>query len=144
MAWDNLASNQMVSYSEALTSPFALRTSPGSGNQCMTKAQILAMYYVTISGYSDNELVPKSVWIGSTFKLQLTVSKTTGALACADFNRFINAYSNVRYPGINDIIYSDANLTTRFNGNYGWFGSPVIALQIAYDGRVVTLYDCIY
>lgn len=144
MAWDNLASNQMVSYNEALTSPFALKAYPGSGNQCMTKAQILATYYVNISGYADNQLVPKSAWTGTAFKIQLTVSKTTGALACADFNRFINAYSNVRYPGINDIIYSDANLTTRFNGNYGWFGSPVIALQIAYDGRVVTLYDCIY
>ena len=144
MAWDNLANNQMVSYNEALTSPFALKAYPGSGNQCMTKAQILATYFVTISGYADNQLVPKSAWIGTTFKQYFTVSKTSGSLACNDYNRFIAAYSSVQYPGINDIIYSDANLTTRFNGNYGWFGSSFVALQITYDGRIVGVYDCLY
>lgn len=70
MAWSNLLSNQMVSFSEAATSGFTLQSgqSHGSSNQLMTKADALAKYVLNasnMSGYANNQLVPKSVWVSA-------------------------------------------------------------------------------
>ena len=64
MAWEDLASNQMVSFTDAQTSGFTLKSGQShvTSNQCMTKSEILTKYNVTISGYADNQLVPKSAW----------------------------------------------------------------------------------
>lgn len=68
MAWGDLASNQMVSYTDAQSSPFQLL--PGqshvTSNQCMDKDAAIAKYglsFSAMSGYAGNQLVPKSVWV---------------------------------------------------------------------------------
>jgi hypothetical protein len=67
MPWNDLASNQMVSFIDAQTSGFPLKSGQShvTSNQCMTKSEILTKYNVTISGYDDNQLVPKNGWVGS-------------------------------------------------------------------------------
>ena len=72
MAWNDVASNQMVSFTDAQASGFTLKSgqSQVTSNQCMTKAEILAKYNVSatnISGYANNQLVPKGAWVASGF-----------------------------------------------------------------------------
>jgi hypothetical protein len=66
MPWNDLASNQMVSYTDAQTSPFILKPGQSSvtSNQCMTRLDIVTKYNVQ-SGLPDNQLVPKSAWVAS-------------------------------------------------------------------------------
>lgn len=67
MAWGDLASNQMVSFTDAQSSPFSLNSgeSPVTSNQCMDKTAALTKYNLSssaMSAYASNQLVPKSVW----------------------------------------------------------------------------------
>lgn len=67
MAWGDLASNQMVTFTDAQTSSFVLNSgqSPVTSNECMTKSQALTKYNIdasAMSAYASNQLVPKSVW----------------------------------------------------------------------------------
>lgn len=68
MPWNDLASNQMVSYTDAQGGGFTLQAGQSSvtSNQCMTKADALAKYVLNSSfmaSYADNQLVPKSTWV---------------------------------------------------------------------------------
>ena len=71
MAWNDVASNQMVSYFDASTSGIPLLsgqshfTTLPAANQCMTKANMQAKYNLNatnLSTYSSNQLVPRSDW----------------------------------------------------------------------------------
>ena len=67
MAWSGLASNQMVSYTDAQGGGFALQPgqSPVTSNQCMTKANAIAKYVLNptpLAPYASNQLIPKSAW----------------------------------------------------------------------------------
>jgi hypothetical protein len=79
MAWNDLASNQTVSFTDASTGGFTLK--PGQenidSNKCMTKAEALAKYYLSsnnMSGYSDNQLTPKSSWINAPVSTEVKTS----------------------------------------------------------------------
>ncbi len=68
MPWNDLASNQMVSFTDAQTGGFNLQ--PGqsnvTSNQCMTKNDALTKYVLdsnAMSSFSNNQLVPKSAWV---------------------------------------------------------------------------------
>ena len=75
MAWGDLSSNQMVSFTDAQTSGFLLKSGQShvTSNQCMTKSDITTKYNVSVSGYSSNQLVPKSLWVSSGFSATMTV-----------------------------------------------------------------------
>ena len=67
MAWIDLASNQMVSFTEAQFSGIPLKSGQSNvtSNECMTKAQMIAKYEVDeslLTSYSSNQLVEKSKW----------------------------------------------------------------------------------
>lgn len=84
MAWSDLTDSQMVSFTDAQTSGFSLNSgqSQVTSNQCMTKSEALAKYNITISGYTDNQLVPKSAWVTGTsvtFSSWFYQSYTTGS-----------------------------------------------------------------
>lgn len=71
MAWGDLASNQMVSFTDAQSGGFNLNSgqSPVTSNQCMTKNDALTKYALDssyMSGYASNQLVPKSAWISAS------------------------------------------------------------------------------
>jgi hypothetical protein len=84
MPWNDLANNQMVSYSDARTSPFVLKPgqAPVESNQCMTRLDIVTKYNVQ-SGLPDNQLVPKSAWVASNSAVFTppAVGNTSGTLS---------------------------------------------------------------
>ena len=72
MPWNDLASNQMVSFTDAQGGGFTLQPGQSSvtSNQCMTKADAITKYVLDTSyltSYASNQLIPKSAWVaGST------------------------------------------------------------------------------
>jgi len=67
MAWGDLASNQMVSFTDAQGGGFSLNggQSHVTSEQCMTKDEVIAKYNVlaaNFSIYSGSQLVPKAAW----------------------------------------------------------------------------------
>lgn len=71
MAFSDLASNQMVTFTDAQSSGFALKAGQShvTSNQCMTKSEALAKYNLSnsaMASYADNQLVPRSVWAPNT------------------------------------------------------------------------------
>jgi hypothetical protein len=90
MSWSGLASNQMVSYTDAQGGGFTLQSgqSPVTSNQCMTKNDALTKYVLDssyMSGYTNDQLVPKSIWVNgasitwSTFPTKSFFSTTTNS-----------------------------------------------------------------
>jgi len=79
MPWNDLASNQMVSYTDAQTSGATLKSgqSQFTSNQCMTRLDIVTKYNVIISDilFANNQLVPKGSWgiVGDLYSGTLTV-----------------------------------------------------------------------
>lgn len=68
MAWADLASNQMVSYTDAQGGGFPLQPGQSSvtSDQCMTKSDATTKYILNTSyltSYASNQLIPKSVWV---------------------------------------------------------------------------------
>ena len=62
------ASNQMVTFTQAQSLGFALKSGQShvTSNQCMTKSDALAKYNVdadAMSSYANNQLVPRSAWV---------------------------------------------------------------------------------
>ena len=63
MAWSSLASNQMVSYTDAQGGGFTLQSGQSNvtSNQCMTKSQALAKYVLNalaLFEFSPSDLLP--------------------------------------------------------------------------------------
>jgi hypothetical protein len=114
MAWIDLASNQMVSYTDAQTSGFALNSgqSQTTSNQCMTKSDITTKYNVTISGYSNNQLVPKSDWVGVGYAFYWQrYGGSTQAEACAAAQESYPFFANSTTLSVGMQVYSNAALT---------------------------------
>ena len=68
MAWVDLASNQMPTFTDAQSGGFTLNSGQSSvtSNECMTKSQALTKYNLNssnMSAYASNQLVPKSTWV---------------------------------------------------------------------------------
>ena len=71
MAFVDLQPTQMVTQADAATGGFPLNPgqSHGSSNQCMTKLEAITKYSLNtnnLTGYADNQLIPKSVWATGT------------------------------------------------------------------------------
>jgi hypothetical protein len=152
MSWSGLASNQMVTFTNAQSSPFSLKPGQSSvtSNQCMTKLDITTKYNVTVSGYADNQLVPKSAWVGSSFSILLSNPRLTGPSACIFGQAFpTTVYSAISGPFLGDQLFSDSGLTVGFIGGDFWYevsGSSVggYSYQINNSGVIIDVYDCMY
>lgn len=71
MAWNDLASNQMVSFTDAQGGGFTLQSGQSNvtSNQCMTKNDALTKYVLdssAMASYTSNQLVPKSAFVASS------------------------------------------------------------------------------
>ena len=123
------ASNQMVTFTQAQSLGFSLKSGQShvTSNQCMTKADVLVKYNVTISGYADNQLVPRSAWVSSESSYSHLVSHSTFS------DRFSACYQNIPTFQIlysysstiinGTVLYSNASLAevTRFYGNSAYY-----------------------
>ena len=88
MAWNDLATNQMVSYTDAQGGGFTLNAGQSSvtSDQCMTKTDALAKYSLNatnMSTYGALQLVPKSAWVngvaGPVYTYQGPINAVAGA-----------------------------------------------------------------
>ena len=64
MAWSSLLPNQMVTEGDMIQSGMPLKAnwSPGSGNRCMTKLELLDRYNLDVkklASYSNSQLVQR-------------------------------------------------------------------------------------
>ena len=94
MAWNDLASNQMVSFTDAQGGGFTLNAGQVgvTSSQCMDKTAALAKYDLNsanMSAYASNQLVPKSDWVSAAPPIYIN----TGSGAEASFRSV-----NVPYP----------------------------------------------
>lgn len=91
MSWSGLASNQMVTFTNAQSGGFTLNAGQSNvtSNQCMTKSDALTKYNLSssaMSSYASNQLVPKSTWVsGVTYYLAGTnaTDSTTSTGICS-------------------------------------------------------------
>lgn len=86
--WANLASNQMVSFTDAQGSGFSLKASQShvTSEQCMTKAEVLAKYDVhanSFDNYTDSQLVPKGAWQSVVVYQSAAYSESATKNSCA-------------------------------------------------------------
>lgn len=114
MSWASLASNQMVSYTDAQGGGFTLQSGQSSvtSNQCMTKNDALTKYVLDSSymdSYSSNQLVPKSQWVSGGIAsiplyINLTYDNQTG--------NFVENYNffGILDATINEYIFSVDNI----------------------------------
>lgn len=112
MAWGDLASNQMVSYTDAQSGGFALKSGQSSvtSNQCMTKNDAFTKYNLAVTANTNsvasNQLMRKDYWVGATilsysytlyYSVQADVSLfgfTESSAACASTSPSITVYSS--------------------------------------------------
>ena len=114
------ASNQMVTFTQAQSLGFALKSGQShvTSNQCMTKADALAKYNVTISGYADNQLVPRSAWVSAIVATPMLVHATAifnnKSEACASTINLNNTKYTINGLVLGAKIYSDQACTIEF------------------------------
>lgn len=92
MSWGSLASNQMVSFTDAQSSGFPLNSgqSPITSDKCMTKNDILTLYTVSseaLVSYASNQLVPKFSWL-SQDPLVFIPNINSGSITSLENNGF--------------------------------------------------------
>ncbi len=124
------ASNQMVTFTQAQSLGFSLKSGQShvTSNQCMTKADVLAKYNVTISGYADNQLVPRSAWVSApvvtSLSINLSVFNNKSEVCISSL-----AHNYTKYT-INGLIlgakiYSDQACTIEYIQNTGLIFSAI-------------------
>lgn len=126
MAWGDLASNQMVSYTDAQGGGFTLKPGQSSvtSNQCMTKDNAFTKYYLLSSSSTNalasNQLMQKSFWAAAT----LLPYSYTFYYASAD--------GDPNWGGFN--TSSEACAATSFSATvYSSSSSIVVGMELFYD-----------
>lgn len=124
------ASNQMVTFTEAQSLGFSLKSGQShvTSNQCMTKSEALTKYNVdadAMSSYAENQLVPRSVWVNADFNgfsytyniSKGTVESGSANATCLVHDLAFSVYSDSSVISLNMFFYANKELTIRFNGN---------------------------
>lgn len=121
------AQNQMVSFTQAQSLGFALNSGQShvTSNQCMTKNDALTKYSLNasaMSGYTSNQLVPRSVWtsgfIGQSLQLiDTTPGESTGVPwdeTCSYlWSNPVTKYTTAGLV-VGGYVYNDIGCTSRF------------------------------
>jgi hypothetical protein len=108
MPWNDLAGNQMVSYTDAQTSGATLKSgqSQVTSNQCMTRLDIVTKYNVNINILlcANNQLAPKSIWeIISGFSATMTVGRDT-----VFYGYYLNLFGSMSNRDVSSVAGSNA------------------------------------
>lgn len=137
MAFVDLASNEMVTFTNAATGGFTLNAGQSNvtSNECMTKTQALTKYNLSasaMSSYASNQLVPKSGWVsngGSTTNVIITACGTNANSSKAVL---LYAYSAIA-------VNTNVSVTIRWTGALGSIktGTVIIASGDSCSNAVV-------
>ena len=127
MAFADLASNEMVTFTNAATGGFTLNAGQSNvtSNECMTKTQALTKYNLSasaMSSYASNQLVPKSGWVsngGSTTNVIIT--------ACSTNASSIGAVILYAYSG-SIAVNTNVSVTIRWTGALGSIKTGVVVI----------------
>jgi hypothetical protein len=157
MAFADLAANQMVDENNASTGGFVSIGPKNPGNQCYTKAQALAAYSLSaanMSGYANNQLVPKSAWatgvVSYPFNFINTSSNSVTPPASCGITLNVGVNTMTLYSGsatlaVNSVLYTSAALTggTEYNGG-GWYykGPNNSTYKIHTSGTIMQIISC--
>lgn len=120
MAWNDLAENQMVSFTDASTAGFNLAPyqSNVTSNKCMSTSDITSKYYVAAApGYSSNQLMPKGTWYGQFINLLqywrwwngMTVDSNTDVYACVNFGDIYKLDKSGTPPNMGEVTATNSN-----------------------------------
>ena len=146
MAFSDLSTNQMVTFTDAQSGGFTLKAGQShvTSNQCMTKSEALAKYNVdasAMSSYASNQLVPRSAWVNVTpsvyfnsphvisnqpagqqksYSLTVTISGSS-----ATFRAFVSSSTGGR---VNSTIGIDGQQRTIQSSGVGEFYSTTIVM----------------
>lgn len=123
MAWNDLASNQIPTFTDLQTSGFSLNAgqSAVTSNECVTKANALAKYNLSstaMNAFASNQLVPKSSYASgavTSYSYTVKLSETLGNVCTATP---VTIYSESSTWSTFMGLYSDAGLTTYITGYY--------------------------
>lgn len=166
MAWADLASNQMVSFTDAQSGGFSLNSgqSQTTSNQCMTKSDALTKYNLNaslMSSFANNQLVPKSTWASAAVVAYhyyvSSYSQATSSSSCNKINNgatvvFLYASNNTGFF-VGQVLYTDGGLTTTFNGNDLYWGTlngdaivpdttSAVTIKVSPSGVVLEVFTC--
>lgn len=135
MAWSSLASNQMVTFTNAADGGFSLNSGQShvASNKCMTKDEALTKYNLDaspMSAYASNQLVPKSAWFASAGgNSQVTIVNN---LAIGGTELFIDGYSQGPVEGFGSQFLYDvpagSNIYVVANG-FGTFVNVAVYIN---------------
>ena len=159
MAWNDVASNQMVSYFDASTSGIPLLsgqshfTTLPAANQCMTKANMQAKYSLNasnLSAYASNQLVPKSAWVAgitsyNTLALNGYYNSSPDACSAGPVDPHYAVWTSVTPAVVGTRIYLNSTLTTVGTGySLGFYhrsdtGQIITANS---NGYIATIHTC--
>tara|TARA_R110000782_G_scaffold270382_1_gene370673 strand:+ start:1960 stop:2490 length:531 start_codon:yes stop_codon:yes gene_type:complete len=139
MAFSELSANQMVSYAEAASGGFVLKsgqTNPGT-TQMMTKDMAFTIYNLAVNantnGIAGNQLMQKSFWNGTNLDCTLIITAASSPYYTAILGSdagggggghltFATRYlTGGTYPVVGTIVYTDTGLTTRYNGQNSYW-----------------------
>jgi hypothetical protein len=142
MPFNDLAANQMVTYTDAQTGGFTLKSGQSSvtSNQCMTKSDALAKYVLSttpMEPYSSNQLVPKNTWSSAATAYSYIFGNynfETSPSACSGGNTGMTLYSPSATLVVNSKLYYDSQMTqvvgeAEINGNWYKSGNTTYRIQ---------------
>jgi hypothetical protein len=153
MAWNDLASNQIPTFTDLQTSGFTLNAgqSAVTSNECLTKTEALAKYNLStslMSSYASNQLVPKSNYASGSvnsyaFELE-RYGYSTALESCSGTNSTVTWYSSVSYLAIGQTLYFEAALINPRNGGNQWHKDYVNnrTCKIDTNGIIIDIQSC--
>jgi len=156
MAWNELSPNQMVSFTDAQSSPFLLNPGESSvtSNQCIDKATALTKYALSSSAmdaYDSNQLVPKSVWFssggggGGGDLIDSCVSMDLGSFTSGQLYAVFSITFSIAPVSVTNFTVNITGLTSGFStsktlstsdltsGGVFWTGTTVPEIGSGYD-----------
>jgi len=136
MAWTDLASNQIPTFTDLQTSGFSLNSgqSAVTSNECVTKANALAKYNLSstaMNAFESNQLVPKSSYASgsvTSYSYSVKLGTTTTNVCTATPT---TVYSDIDTWGSGEMpLFTDAALTI---GLAGWEYAVLDGETLIYD-----------
>jgi hypothetical protein len=150
MSWSGLASNQMVTFTNAQSSGAALKSGQSHVNsdQCMTRLDIVTKYNVNINILlcADNQLAPKSLWEAVMYPFEMQrFGYLTSAEACSGINPDYTYYATTPTLSIGTqlYLYNNLNQTVSFTHIFyhrDWSGNII---KTDLNGVVIELSNCL-
>jgi hypothetical protein len=153
MSWASLASNELVTYTDAfdaiVNNIFGLKQTLPSTLECMTKADAALYLYIDESygpfvALSSTEEVTKADLqpVSTTYFPVVIYTTSVAAASCGGSGGTTVIYLDIGTGYIN--AYTDTALTTPFVGGSVWYYSPtgMYMYRINNSGDVTGTYNC--